>query len=129
MNNVEFDTLIENNIEELNSLEYDYRKVIRSLTNNCWNVLFIKISQTMFNNDINYNNYLLKYIQEKCLSNIENHKNINSIVYIIDTKNGIKIKGEKNICEYLEKHKFKLQFNWQQNIPQISENPNPIIKY
>ena len=82
MNNVEFDTLIENNIEELfSSFEYDYRRIIRNGLKWDYNVLFIRFHRCLTVKDNTKNQRRFSKLRE-CLNNILNINEDTKIFFI-----------------------------------------------
>lgn len=132
MNNVEFDTLIENNIEELfSSFEYDYRRIIRNGLKWDYNVLFIRFHRCLTVKDNTENQRRFSKLRE-CLNNILNINEDTKIFFIykdVSENRQISLYNDKLIEGFLLARQDDTIniLEWKQRIPNLNNEAKILI--
>ena len=132
MNNVEFDTLIENNIEELfSSFEYDYRRIIRNGLKWDYNVLFVRFHRCLTVKDNTENQRRFSKLR-KCLNNILNINEDIKIFFIykdVSKNRQISLYNDKLIEGFLLARQDDTIniLEWKQRIPNLNNEAKILI--
>lgn len=132
MNNIEFDTLIENNIKELlSSFEYDYRKIIRKGLGWNYNILFIRFHRCLTIKDNIENQRRFDKLREYFYNTLNMNENIKIFfVYKNDTKNiQTTLYNNKSIDNFFKNKNYEY-FNllkWKKEIPNLSNEAEILV--